>query len=261
MSSRKKALELIKARHRLCELLASFPHLWEEVPAGKKDELKSLCDAYLSHGVIHLSESEAPPGEALRSLIYTVLYSPEPLPDPKIVREEKALIGTLILFPHLVHQLELPTLFLPAIRATIVPTVEWFEGRYILPVLRKWAPSKPFDRDTDDVKAWVEDAREWDEWRKFLCRRLASEVPLSIPPFGEEREVWRKRDVDVDVAEVRGNEAEMKKKKARWGAWKEKVYVEGWDDIIRECLNLSSLDNLLPPAEEILREAERRWKA
>jgi len=249
MSRRKLIEEHYRRLHQLCELLASSPSLWEEVPEGKREELKGFCNIYFSHRPPTIALSEMPQGN-IHSLIYRVVYEELPEPDPEVVRWEKIVIGNLVLFPHLASQLDVPIIYLPQLGVYSCPALEWELGHFILPTLLKWAPSQPFQGR--------EGLFEWDVWREFLCRRLADETKLSIPPFGQEKEITKKRETEDEVLTVRGDEVEKQKKKNVWAVWREKVYEEGWDDILRECMLLALEDDT--PPEEVVKIAEKKWK-
>jgi hypothetical protein len=268
-----------KDLNELIDILARYPQFIELIPPSerKKYELPSLLDEYpemekwlsfeareiwkrqkeIQSGIVSLAEAPSPPSvEKVKALIYRVIYFSPPQPDRILVQKDKEAIGILYFRPHL-FDFDIPIKEIDTMGKIIriCPTAEWWEGERILPVLKRWAPSHEMD-------FW-----EWCAWADFLLKRLEKETSdpiLTIPTKGywEEKVISKESSDEVVVDyDVLAKEPVKKKQKHRWLAWREKVYIEGWNDILLECMDLG-LANVETEEDitKILEEARERWQ-
>jgi hypothetical protein len=265
-----------KDLNELIDILARYPQFIELIPPSerKKYELPSLLDEYpemekwlsfeareiwkrqkeIQSGIVSLAEAPSPPSvEKVKALIYRVIYFSPPQPDRILVQKDKEAIGILYFRPHL-FDFDIPIKEIDTMGKIIriCPTAEWWEGEYILPVLKRWAPAHEMD-------FW-----EWGAWADFLLKRLEKETQLSIPVEGRwEEKVISKESSDEVVVDydVLAKEPVKKKQKHRWLAWREKVYIEGWNDILLECMELGLAKvETEEDIAKILEEARERWQ-
>jgi hypothetical protein len=106
---------------------------------------------------------------------------------------------------------------------------------------------------------------EWRAWTDFLLKRLEKETQLSIPIEGRwEEKVISKESSDEVVVDydILAKEPVKRKQKHRWLAWREKVYIEGWDDIMLECMDLGLAKvETEDDIAKIIEEAKERWQS
>jgi hypothetical protein len=286
--------------NELLDILARYPEFVELIPPPDREkfELPSLHGEFpemeewlsfegreilkrrrkLQSGIISLAETPSPSLEKVKTLIYRVIYFSPPQPDPALVRKDKEAIGVLYFRPHL-FDFDIP-IFKIEVMGKIVrfcPTAEWWEGGRILPVLSRWAPKQEMDFE------------EWRVWADFLLKRLEKETDVSIPAKGyweikkekiEEKETppppesewteWydglnelsleeRERYEKEARAEEERRVKEMRHKPPK--IFRKKVYIEGWDDILTECMDLGLAKvKTEEDIEKIIEEAKRRWQ-
>ena len=246
MSRNQSLLRHFQDRQRLRELLARFPSIIDMFPPAERENWREYCGS-----IIEFSEATLPSRTEIQSLIYRVIYFAEPSPDPLLVRKDKEAIGILYFRPHLLD-FEISILKLPELGILSCPTPEWDLAHFILPVLAHWAPAHEMD-------FW-----EWRAWADFLLKRLEKETKLSIPVQGrwEEKVVSKESSDEVAVDyDVLAKEVVAKKQKHRWLAWREKVYIEGWADILTECMDLGLTKvETEEDIAKILEEAKERWQ-
>jgi len=282
MKEREAWRKYFKDLNELIDLLARYPHFIELIPPPKRKDFEPPApDSYTAReleehpemekwlsfeareiwkrqkeirsGIISLAEAPPPSVGKVKALIYRVIYFSPPEPDRILIQKDKEAIGVLYFRPHL-FDFDIPIKEIDMLGKIIriCPTAEWWEGERILPVLKRWAPAH-------EMNFW-----EWRAWADFLFKRLEKETKLSIPAKGhwEEKVVSKESSDDVVVDyDVLAKEPIKKKQKHRWLAWREKVYIEGWADILTECMDLGLAKvETEDDIRKIIEEAKTRWQ-
>ena len=271
MSRNQALLRHFQDRQCLRELLARFPSIIDMFPPAERENWREYCGS-----IVELSEVTLPSRAEIQSLIYRVIYFAEPSTDPILVRKDKKAIGILFFRPHL-FDFEIPILKLSDFGVLSCPTPEWDLAHFILPTLARWAPAHEMD-------FW-----EWRAWADFLFKRLEKETKLSIPAKGhweirkekiEEKEIppppesewtgWydglnelsleeRERYEKEARAEEEKRIREMRHKPPK--IFRKKVYIEGWADILLECMDLGLAKvETEDDIRKIIGEAKTRWQ-
>jgi hypothetical protein len=268
-----------RKKYELPSLLDEFPEMEKWLSFEAREIWKRQKE--IQSGIVSLAEAPPLSVEKVKALIYRVIYFSPPQPDRILIQKDKEAIGILYFRPHL-FDFDIPikeTDMLGKI-IRICPTAEWWEGEHILPVLKRWAPSHEMD-------FW-----EWCAWADFLLKRLEQETSdpiLTIPAKGhweirkekiEEKETppppesewtgWydglnelsleeRERYEKEARAEEEKRVKEMRHKPPK--IFRKKVYTEGWDDILLECMDLGLAKvETEDDIRKILEEAKERWQ-